>query len=273
MNGETVPDDHLHPLRRDHPRHGMQWRSILLSLVGLLACLGAGAAYGSQSGAGAQPELAGLLVSSSSAHALESSITSKADPEQARVLAAGPVTRSAYLAAKSKAAACVEDQLLAQAAAHGFHLSVTVSRPTLSRDGYQADYTYRVDGSPAALASQSVDARGALDEICQRQHVEAIEQVYHLQRRADSAWVKAANNGFDLCIAGQQTAGSAAPTDARGYVLDRMRAYAAAHPTKPGTALTSGNGLSRGDRACLAQYPSIVSEPPSGSEPASGAGR
>ena len=55
------------------------------------------------SGAGAQPELAGLVVSSPSARALESSITAKADPEQARILAAGPVRPSTYLRAKSAA--------------------------------------------------------------------------------------------------------------------------------------------------------------------------
>ena len=178
-------DDHLLHTHAHPSRRGMPWRSMLLCLVGLLACAGAGAAAGLRSGAGAQPELAGLLVSSSSARALESSITSAADPEQARILASGAVTPSVYLAAKSTAAACVRDQVVARAAAHGFTVSVTVTGPTLSSDGYQADYTYRVDGSPAALASDSVDARGAVDEVCQRQHVEAIEHVYHLQRRAD----------------------------------------------------------------------------------------
>jgi hypothetical protein len=261
MNGAPVQNDHLDDHGASRPRRGMPWPSILVSVVGLLACLGAGAAYGMQTDAGAQPQLAGLLVPAPTARSLESSVTAKANSEQARVLATGPVTRSTYLAAASAAATCVKTQLEAQAAAHGVTLSVTVSKPTLSTDGYQADYTYRVAGSPAALASDSVDSRGAVDEACQRQHVEAIEQVYHLQRRSDSTWVQGANNGFDRCVAQHQSEGAAAPSDARAYVLDRMRAYAAAHPTKAGTPLTTGNGLSPSDRACLDQYPSIASEP------------
>ncbi len=264
MNGAPVHNDQLDPGARATTRRGMPWRSILITLVGLVACLGAGTAYGLQSGAGAQPELAGLVVSAPSARALESTITAKADPEQARILGSGPVSPSTYLRAKAVAAACVKAQLVSQAAARGFTLSVTVSQPTLSVDGYQADYTYRVAGSAAALASDSTDARGAADEVCQRQHVEAIEQVYHLQRRADPTWVKAANDGFDRCVAGHQTVGTPKPSDARAYVLDRMRAHGMAHPGQVGTRSATGDGLSRSDRACLNEYPSIVSEPTSG---------
>jgi len=259
MNGVPVHQDKDHAQATDD-RRPIRWRWTIASAAGLLACLVGGALYGQQSAADARTDLATLQVSPSSARTLEASITAKADPEQAAALAAGTVSANTYLAAKRAAAVCVEQQLAAQAGATGQTLSVTVVGPTLSTDGYQADYSYRVEGSPAALASASVAARGAADQACQQRYSEAVEQVYHLQRQSDSTWVKKANDGFDRCVA-SQSPGATEPTDARAYLLDHIRAAAAAHPAAAGHPLTNGDGLSRGDQGCLGRYPSIASQP------------
>jgi hypothetical protein len=254
-----VHRDDDHPQPTEH-RRAIRWRWTVASAAGLLACLAGGAAYGLQSTADARTDLATVAVNPASARSMEASIAAKADREQAATLAAGTISANTYLTAKRAAAVCVEQQLAAQAGATGQTLSVTVVGPTLSPDGYQADYSYRVEGSPAALASASVAARGAADQACQQRYSEAVEQVYHLQRQSDSTWVKQANDGFDRCVA-SRSPGATAPTDARAYLLDHIRAAAAAHPATAGHPLANGDGLSRGDQACLGRYPSIASQP------------
>lgn len=167
-----------------------------------VAALAGGFFYGGTASATDDtPDPASALVSSTRLDAVE-----RATPSQAATLADGTVTAEEYLAASAATLSCIEQAVPGDVVTEG---------PWLSKDGFQASYTFGMERSGREYAEPSdQDPLLVAERNCRAEHLESVETIY----RADFL---TSERMLDATISFEQCAESSLDQNARTEVSPR----------------------------------------------------
>jgi hypothetical protein len=209
------------------------WRSAAGALVAIVAIVTVVAMTASKGEtAGSLPAIA---VDAGMAEDAIAGIVDEAPIDQQPNLDGG-VTLEEYAAAVDDTIACLRDAFAAE------QVPVDIPAAQLSADGYEYSYHYRV-GPRADGSTVGAEAASTYDQVCRAAHLDAVEQVYHLQTRANDDYSVAVDRLLKDCL-----------TNAGVDVIDDNDPRDVAM-----SALTDDGGSSAASvEECIAAHPSIT---------------